>query len=314
MPNNRQTKIFGLSTTSVTIIGGLCLCVGLTALWTRPSTTGSQPVATATEELRPKEISPTGTYLSPTRTSRPTQTPKVVSSPTEEGELGAVVRILDGDTIEVDLNGITQRVHYIGISTPDKGQLCFTEATQANVGLVYQQTVRLVKDRSETDAYNRLLRYVYVGETFVNAVLVRQGWAEAIAFPPDTAQAVYFEYLETEARNAGRGCHPLGVFNGAVVAAQPTTASSLPTETPVPPAQPTETPLIIAAPANIGYACANGQACIKGNINGEGEHIYHYPGCDSYEATRINESAGERWFTTGAEAEAAGWRMARNCH
>jgi hypothetical protein len=42
---------------------------------------------------------------------------------------------------------------------------------------------------------------------------VQNGWAEAVEYPPDTAQTAYFRQLEVEARNANRGCHPTGIFN-----------------------------------------------------------------------------------------------------
>ncbi|PIQ76126.1 hypothetical protein COU78_00605 [Candidatus Peregrinibacteria bacterium CG10_big_fil_rev_8_21_14_0_10_49_24] len=52
---------------------------------------------------------------------------------------------------------------------------------------------------------------------------------------------------------------------------------------------------------------------IKGNISSSKEKIYHLPGCGSYDKTEIDESAGERWFCSEQEAEAAGWRKAGNC-
>ena len=55
----------------------------------------------------------------------------------------------------------------------------------------------------------------------------------------------------------------------------------------------------------------SGNCIIKGNISGSGQ-IYHMPHNRDYAATRINESRGERWFCTEAEARAAGWRAARN--
>ena len=45
---------------------------------------------------------------------------------------------------------------------------------------------------------------------------------------------------------------------------------------------------------------------IKGNISSSGRRLYHAPGCPSYERTKIDESKGERWFESAAEAEAAG--------
>ena len=60
-----------------------------------------------------------------------------------------------------------------------------------------------------------------------------------------------------------------------------------------------------------GYTC---DRCIKGNISYEtGEKAYHVPGCPNYSACKMNESKGERWFSSEAEAQAAGWRKAKNC-
>ena len=65
--------------------------------------------------------------------------------------------------------------------------------------------VRLEKDISEKDRYGRLLRYVYIDGTFVNAELVRQGYARAKAYPPDAKYQVYLEAIEKEARHMKRG-------------------------------------------------------------------------------------------------------------
>ncbi|WP_415013994.1 thermonuclease family protein [Brevundimonas sp.] len=50
---------------------------------------------------------------------------------------------------------------------------------------------------------------------------------------------------------------------------------------------------------------------IKGNINRDGERIYHSPGMRSWAGARIDESAGERWFCSEEEARSAGWRAPR---
>lgn len=67
------------------------------------------------------------------------------------------------------------------------------------------KTITLVKGVSETDRYGRLLRYVYVGDIFVNAELVRQGYASAATYPPDMAYAELFVQLEAGAWAASRG-------------------------------------------------------------------------------------------------------------
>jgi endonuclease YncB( thermonuclease family) len=129
------------------------------------------------------------------------------------GDTATVTRIIDGDTIDVSMNGETFRVRYVGMNTPESDQACYSEARQANALFVQGQTVRLVKDVSETDQYGRLLRYIYVGDLFVNRALVEQGYAEVVSYPPDTAQFDAFKRLEDEAKAANRGCHPTGIFN-----------------------------------------------------------------------------------------------------
>jgi micrococcal nuclease len=139
--------------------------------------------------------------------------PPTPASGSGDGETATVARVIDGDTIDVLLNGTMQRVRYIGMNTPERDETCYAAATQANAGLVEGQTVRLVKDVSEVDPFDRLLRYVYVGNVFVNARLVEAGFAEVVSYPPDTAQFNYFRDLERSAAAAGLGCHPTGIFD-----------------------------------------------------------------------------------------------------
>lgn len=129
------------------------------------------------------------------------------------GDSGTVTRIIDGDTIDVSLNGVETRVRYVGVNTPERDEVCYQEATNANASLVQGQTVTLVRDVNDTDRYGRLLRYVYVNGINVNATLVSQGYAEAAEYPPDTAQTAAFRDLEVQAQAANLGCHPTGIFN-----------------------------------------------------------------------------------------------------
>jgi len=122
-----------------------------------------------------------------------------------------VTRVVDGDTIVVSLEGITYRVRYIGIDTPEtvhpsQPVECFgREASDKNSELVAGKTVRLEKDISETDKYGRLLRYVWVGDVFVNDYLVRQGYAYASTYPPDVKYAEQFAQAQSEAEANNRG-------------------------------------------------------------------------------------------------------------
>jgi len=122
-----------------------------------------------------------------------------------------VTRVIDGDTIEVDIAGALYKVRYIGIDAPElddkQPEFCALaqEATRYNRELVEGKTVRLEKDISGTDNFGRLLRYVYVDDTLVNAELVKQGLAWAKLYEPDTKHQDYLEELEMEAKQAGRG-------------------------------------------------------------------------------------------------------------
>jgi len=130
-----------------------------------------------------------------------------MSTATREDRLteARVTRIIDGDSIEVDIGGVAFRVRYIGIDCPEASDSFGPEATEANRQLVEGKTTRLVKDISEVDDFNRLLRYVYVGDLFVNAEMVRLGYARAVSYPPDLAHDELFADMELRARQAGAG-------------------------------------------------------------------------------------------------------------
>lgn len=119
-----------------------------------------------------------------------------------------VTRVIDGDTIKVTVYGKPYTVRYIGIDTPEvypNEETYGEEAWDKNRELVEGQTVTLEKDSSETDKYGRLLRYVYVGDLFVNGELVRLGYAEAVSYPPDVKYQDMLDEMEREARDEGRG-------------------------------------------------------------------------------------------------------------
>lgn len=116
-----------------------------------------------------------------------------------------VQRVVDGDTI-VLAGG--ERVRYLSIDTPEgtgTPEFFGPEATEANRRLVAGQRVRLERDVTDRDRFDRLLRYVYVDGVMVNAELVREGFARVLVYPPDTRYVACFSALEQEAREAGRG-------------------------------------------------------------------------------------------------------------
>lgn len=113
-----------------------------------------------------------------------------------------VQEVVDGDTILLE-NGT--KVRYIGLNTPERDRPFYEEAKEANRKLVEGREVRLELDAVEIDQYGRTLAYVFVGDTFVNLELLRQGYANAYTVPPNVKYEGLFREAEREAREAGRG-------------------------------------------------------------------------------------------------------------
>jgi micrococcal nuclease len=126
-------------------------------------------------------------------------------------EPAEVLSITDGDTIHVSIQKKEYKLRYVGINTPEineKREFFGVEASEKNKELVNGKRVFLIKDRSNVDQYGRLLRYVIVDNTFVNLQLVREGFAFAKDYPPDTACSQSFYEAEKLARQ-----EKLGIWN-----------------------------------------------------------------------------------------------------
>jgi len=123
-------------------------------------------------------------------------------------EEALVVRVIDGDTVELE-NG--ERVRYLGIDTPEtvhpgKPVECFgPEASERNKELVEGKKVRLLQDGPDRDIYDRLLRYVFVGGIFVNGDLVWGGYAYARSYRGTPLFYQTLVQLERSAREGDRG-------------------------------------------------------------------------------------------------------------
>jgi micrococcal nuclease len=202
-----------MKTSTASVAKALCACLALVLLLTAcgdewPTSTRASLFSPATATPLPTEPPPPPPLDTPVATSTleitptPTPTPEPPNtptpSPTPSTELtGAqVVEVVDGDTIKVDIDGTTYTVRYIGIDTPETKhpsepvQWMGPEATAANRRLVDGKTILLERGISNTDQYRRLLRYVYVGDLFVNEELVRQGFAQVRTYPPDVKSEI----------------------------------------------------------------------------------------------------------------------------
>ena len=188
-------------------------------------------------------------------------------------------RVVDGDTLEVA--GV--KVRLFGVDAPELDQLCERggqpwacgQAAREALGAIIGRK-RVVCAVQDHDRYGRDVAVCETAAGDAGAALVRQGMA--IAYRRYSGR-----YVNAEAAARAEG---LGLWSSVWV--QPETYRH----------------------AVSGQAAPDGSCVIKGKIGGKGGRIYHLPGQADYEATRINEKKGERWFCTEAEARAAGFRRA----
>jgi endonuclease YncB( thermonuclease family) len=197
--------------------------------------------------------------------------------------------VTDGDSLEIG----STRLRLYGVDAVEGRQSCTrggrawacgNEAARKLRSLIGDRTVTCTK--RDVDDYGRVVAVCRSGAADLGAEMVRAGFA--------TAYRRYSnEYVdeEKEARNARRG-----IWAGEFTSPEDYRRDEAQPQTSDRPAQ--------RAPRDGCY--------IKGNVNGEGERIYHVPGSPSYDDTRVDESNGERWFCTEAEARTAGWRAPRN--
>jgi len=111
-------------------------------------------------------------------------------------ETAILIDVVDGDSIKVIVDGQPTQVRYIGINTPEYDSQQRDEAiaaTQANRRLLAGSTLYLFRDFSNTDKYDRLLRYVVANGKFINLELVRMGHAESKWYRPDTSCQLLFD-------------------------------------------------------------------------------------------------------------------------
>jgi micrococcal nuclease len=139
---------------------------------------------------------------------RPWEGPEAAGPPRAVAE---VVRVVDGDTVEVRIGDAVEDVRLIGVDTPetvkpDTPVQCFgPRASDFTHHELESRMVRLVFGAERRDVYGRLLAYLYLGRRFFNPILVRRGLARSLTIPPNDRFAPLFHRLERGAALAGRG-------------------------------------------------------------------------------------------------------------
>ncbi len=124
------------------------------------------------------------------------------------GDGASVVRVNDGDTITVKIDGHRQRIRLIGIDAPELGQQPWGERAKRHLEdiLASSRAVALEYDVDRRDKYGRLLAYVRTSDgKLVNAEMLRDGYAVLFTFPPNVKYVSEFTSAQRQARERKLG-------------------------------------------------------------------------------------------------------------
>ena len=189
-----------------------------------------------------------------------------------------VIRVVDGDTVEVNIQGTKEKVRLIGVDTPETvhptiGEEPYgREASDFTKEKLTDQTVELEFDVEERDRYGRLLAYVWLDGEMFNEVLLSDGYAQIATYPPNVRYVERFQTAQQEAREAERGLW--GVIDEEPVTAQKERLES---------------------------------SNWLGNANTK---KFHYPDCQHGQKTK---SYNQVWFDSRQEAIDAGYEPCGSC-
>ena len=203
------------------------------------------------------------------------------AAPPAGAEMAGPALVIDGDTLEIS----GQRIRLEGIDAPESAQTCQTadtkvypcgsQSTRALSQIIGHETIAC--ESLGTDKYGRMLGICFLDGEDINRYMVESG--NAWAFVKYSQRYVWEEFKARTAK--------VGIWQG-----------------PAQPAWEFRHSGWQLAEASAPQGCA-----IKGNVSRNGR-IYHLPWQPWYGNVKIDETRGERWFCSEAEARDAGWRPA----
>ena len=209
----------------------------------------------------------------------------LVFSASAHARIAGPATVTDGDSLKVS----GQRIRLFGIDAPESKQTCVAGGQRWRCGRSATRALRshiagrpVVCAERDRDRYGRIVAVCRVGGEDINAWMVSQGMAVAY-----TKYSRAYVGQQRSAKAARRG-----LWRGDFVAPWDWRRGKR---------------LAATAPAARAGDCR-----IKGNISRSGKRIYHVPGAQYYDRTRIDTSKGERWFCSESQARAAGWRRAKH--
>ena len=199
-----------------------------------------------------------------------------------QNNLYEVVRVVDGDTVILNIDGKKTRVRLIGIDTPESVALDKSRnvkqgktASEYTKHLLEYKKVRLEYDDEKQDIYDRKLGYLFLDNEFINEKLLKEGMAKLYTKTTNQKYAERLKKAEQYAKDNKKGFWKDFYVNDPNL--------------------------------YIKYTDSKGRGMIKGNINKKGFKIYHMPNQESYKDVKINFKKGEKYFATEKEAQDEGF-------
>lgn len=199
-----------------------------------------------------------------------------------------VTKVVDGDTIDVKINGRVERVRLIGINTPEsvdphRPVECYgPESAKEASALLDNKLVKLASDPTQTDRdkFGRLLRYVTTEAGLdYNLEIIKRGFAFEYTYKNHYKFQAQYKVAQLEAQK-----NKIGLWADSTCGKK-YTAKSITTN-----------------------------CLIKGNVSGRGIKAYYLPTCKDYAKIVINKRRGEHLFCTENEAKSAGFKKTVNCN
>jgi micrococcal nuclease len=296
------------------ILASIWSAIILLAIFTNGDSSSPIPVAheqqTAVEEVVPKYSDDTKLKPGSEDVNKAVQVSKGVGdlekgdkseAAVENNRIPAkVLRVVDGDTMQVMFHGKEETIRLLLVDTPETKhpskpvQPYGPQASDFAIKTLTGQNVDLEIDVSERDKYGRILVYLWINGKIFNEMLLEEGLARvAYVIPPNIKYVDRFREIEKKAQLAGIGIWSIEDYtreDGFYHAVEPSYAKDQQEKS-------TE-----AAPSS--QSCSNPK--IKGNINSKGEKIYHVPGGQFYDRTKAEEL-----YCTEEEAVEAGFRKSQ---
>jgi micrococcal nuclease len=209
-----------------------------------------------------------------------------------ENSLHPVVRVIDGDTIDIEDD---IRVRLLGIDSPERGECFYKESKSFLKDLIGGKQVNIKKDITGVDKYGRFLRYVILpsnepeeDDILVNEKIIKEGYAFTLAIAPDNEYRDLFFSAQELAKKKKRG-----LWGSCDYSDKQKTKESL-REKNIEPINP--------------------ECTIKGNISEKGYgKLYFLEGCPNYNRIKIDTRKGEQYFCTESEAKKAGFNLSDSC-